>query len=150
MHLPERAIKFLRLALCEGAHEGEATAAALMFIKELKKEGITAEQFERKPPAKGFERATRYEPGNAPTSPPYTPPRHTASQPIQTPSATTHRTGKVIYGHGTMLVKGFPAFQGKILAELTNPEIFWLYEQPHLKPSLHREVNQEMADRGLV
>ena len=127
MRLSDKALKLLRLALCDGVHEGEQTNASLSFIRELKKAGITAEMFMGPPVPKGFVRVERDSAAPTPSvaqcaSPsPETPPK-----PSTTPKSNP-------YG----------AYEGE--------QLQWVYENRHrLSKKMAAAAVEEMSARGLI
>ena len=126
MILPEKCLKLLRLAL-SSTHKGEADNAAIMFIAELKREGVTAEKFEAIPPRPGFVRVKRH-PDGSPASR-----AQSYTSPIQTPPSPSPARKNNPYG----------AYEGE--------QLRWVYENRHrLSKRARAAVEDEMEARGLI
>lgn len=126
MILSEKCLKLLRLAL-SSTHKGEADNAAIMFIAELKREGVAAEKFEAIPPRPGFVRVRRDSTASTPSRAP------SAKPPIQTPPSPPPARKNNPYG----------AYEGEALQ--------WVYENRHrLSKRARAAVEQEMENRGLI
>lgn len=127
MILSERAIKLMRLAMCEGATQAEGVSAAVMFVLQLKKDGVTPEQFEAVPPKPGFVRVKRdYDASTLSRAQSSTPP-------IQTPPSPSPARKNNPYG----------AYEGEALQ--------YFYENRHrLSKRARAAVEDEMEARGLI
>ena len=126
MILSEKCLKLLRLAL-SSTHKGEADNAAIMFIAELKREGVTAEKFEAIPPRPGFVRVRRDSAASTPSR------AQSAIPPIQTSPSPSPARKNNPYG----------AYEGEALQ--------WVYENRHrLSKRARAAVEQEMENRGLI
>ncbi len=129
MILSDKALKLLRLALSE-VNPHEAASAAVMFMAELRREGITAERFEGSPVPKGFTRVKR-EDARPAASMPHA--GQSASQDIQTPSRTSQAPKNNSYG----------AYEEE--------QLQWVYENRHrLSKKMAAAVVEEMEARGLI
>ena len=127
MILSDRALKFLRLAMCEGATQAEGVSAAVMFVAQLKKDGVRPEAFEGPSVPKGFVRVKR--PQSAPTPPVGSSVRTVAASP-SSPSPHTEKGD---------------------LEETPEEELQWLYEKRHQVSGRKRQmVINEMDRRGLI
>ena len=127
MRLSERAIKLMRLAMCDGATQAESVSAAVMFVLQLKKDGVTPEQFEAPQVPKGFVRVKR----DSDTSPPSR--AQCAAVPVQTPPRPSPAPKNNPYG----------AYEGE--------QLQWVYENRHrLSKKMRAAVEQEMDARGLL
>jgi hypothetical protein len=130
MTLPDKALKLLRLALCDGVHEGEQTNASLSFIRELKKAGITAEMFMGPPVPKGFTRVKREDasPASPVSSMAQSDQNSIHASPMPSPDPKNNPYG---------------AYEGE--------QLQWIYENRHrLSKRARAAVEQEMEARGLL
>ena len=126
MILPDKALKLLRLALSD-SNLHESANAAVMFIAELKREGITAERFEGPAVPKGFVRTRRDSTVSTPLR------AQSATTPIQTPHSPPIARKNNPYG----------AYEGEALQ--------WVYKNRHrLSKRARAAVEQEMENRGLL
>ena len=129
MTLPDKCLKLLRLALGD-ANPHEAASAAVMFIAELKREGITAERFESAPVPKGFTRVKRED--SRPTSPVSSMARSDQNS-IHASSIPSPARKNNPYG----------AYEGE--------QLQWVYENRHrLSKKMAAAAVEEMEARGLL
>lgn len=127
MILSERAIKLMRLAMCDGATQAEGVSAAVMFILQLKKDGVTPEQFEAPPVPKGFVRVKRDSTTSSSSQ------AQSAATPFQTPS------------------KPSPAPKNNPYGAYEEEQLQWVYENRHrLSKKMNAAVIEEMEARGLL
>jgi len=127
MQLSDKAIKLLRLAMCDGATQAESVSAAVMFVLQLKKDGVTPEQFEAPPVPKGFVRVRRDSTASTSSQ------EQSATPPIQTPPSPSPARKNNPYG----------AYEGEALQ--------WVYENRHrLSKRARAAVEDEMENRGLI
>ena len=130
MRLSDKALKLLRLALCDGVHEGEQTNASLSFIRELKKAGITAEMFMGPPVPKGFTRVKRED---ARPASPMSPMAQSDPNSIHAPSRPSPAPKNNPYG----------AYEGE--------QLQWVYENRHrLSKKMAAAAVEEMEARGFL
>lgn len=127
MKLSDKAIKLLRLAMCDGATQSEGVIAAVMFVLQLKKDGVRPEQFEAPPVPKGFVRVKR-DSADSPSSR-----AQSATSPVQTASRPSPAPKNNPYG----------AYEGE--------QLQWVYENRHrLSKKMRSAVEEEMEARGLL
>jgi hypothetical protein len=126
MILPDKCLKLLRLALGD-ANPHESANAAVMFMTELKKEGIDASRFEAIAPRPGFVRVKRHSDASPPSWAQCTTP------PAQTPSRPSPAPKNNPYG----------AYEGE--------QLQWVYENRHrLSKKMRAAVEEEFEARELV
>lgn len=141
MKIPEKAIKLLRLALCDSAHGGERANAAVAFVVCLKRAGITADDFEEKVcrPADRGQKSAWSPPKSKPPPPTAQPPPTDAQgRPLPT------------YGKDVFTVMPFGKHKGIALAYIDNGYILWLFNECELRGARFKEaVLEELKARGL-
>jgi hypothetical protein len=129
MNLPDKAIKLLRLALCDSAHEGERQNASIAFVSILKKNGISAESLT----VSGF--------GGGQST--YgTKPHATSSN-----ASSTKRQDKE---EAPVFNMPFGKYKGQPISKVPSDYLYWMRDECTLGARVATALREEMERRGLI